>query len=148
MVAGYCGELRRSWIKGRPRTSWTKSSVLYLNQLQYRERLLTVCFDFLRETTGDLDLTSPDQEEKLYDLTLDFSRFSMFATVCLRQLWFLQGDRGDPGRRGSRGSRGECGAKGEPGDKGTPGEPVRVISLLQIQTCGFNWRNAHYRFEE
>lgn len=86
-----------------------------------------MCFDFLRETTGDLDLTFPDQEEKLYDSTLDVSGFNMFAEVCLRQLWFLQGDRGDPGRRGPRGSRGECGAKGESGDKGTPGEPVRVI---------------------
>lgn len=36
-----------------------------------------MCFDFLRETTGDLDLTFLDQEEKLYDLTLDVSGFSM-----------------------------------------------------------------------
>lgn len=76
---------------------------------------------------GDLDLTILDQEEKPYDFTLDVSNFSIFAHMGLRQLWFLQGDRGDPGRRGPRGSRGECGAKGEPGDKGTPGEAVRLI---------------------
>lgn len=34
VVAGHCGKPRRSWIKGRARTPWTKGSVLHLDQLQ------------------------------------------------------------------------------------------------------------------
>lgn len=129
-VAGHSGKPWRCWTKGRPWTHWTKGSALYLDQLPECELVLTVYFYLLRETVGDPDLTTLDQEEKRSGFTSAVSNAGALAHVCLRQLWFLQGDRGDPGRKGPRGGRGECGAKGEPGDKGTPGEAVRLIRLL------------------